>query len=145
MVSINVKILNTNAAKITVKMLLSNIFLPDVLYNHFYVLQKRNIFSLAVRLLLACHCISVIGLAACLFWVVLRRLPIDSWLSYWPELPLDRSHKADYYRGWQIWHISEQSQQNSCVFLNRRCLLSQGPPATRRRERRPDIGLMVGA
>lgn len=70
---------STHIAKTTVKIkmlhiFLSNIFLPGVLYSQaeFYVLRKKiknkkNIFSLAVRLLLACHCISVIGLAVCLF------------------------------------------------------------------------------
>ncbi len=45
--SISVQILNTNIAKTTVKIkmlhiFLSNIFLLDVLYNQFYILQKKN-------------------------------------------------------------------------------------------------------
>lgn len=55
--SISVKITNTNIAKITVKIC------PDVLYNQFYFSQKKTLFSLALRLLLACHCSSVTGLA----------------------------------------------------------------------------------
>ena len=39
--SFSVKILKRNIAK-TVKIFLSNIFLPDVLYNQFYVLQKKK-------------------------------------------------------------------------------------------------------
>lgn len=123
---------------------LLNTFLPDVLNNQLHVFFLL-FFSLAVRLPLACHCSPVIVLAARLFWVLRRRFPIGSWLSYWPELPLGRAHKASHYRGRQIWRISEQSLQSSCVFLNRRCLHSRGWSATQSRGRRPDMALKFGA
>ncbi len=45
--SISVQILNTNIAKTTVKIkmlhiFLSNIFLPDVLYNQFYMQKNKK-------------------------------------------------------------------------------------------------------
>ena len=100
---------------------LSYIFaLPDVQHNQFdFFLKQRKKnkpWSLAARLMLACHYISVIGLAAFIHWVVLRRFPTDSWLSYWPDLPLDWAHKAGYYSMWQIWHISVQSCAEQLCF-----------------------------
>lgn len=55
------------------RIVLSIIYLPDVPNNQFHVLpKKQNSFSLAARLLLACHCISIIGLAAFHLWVFQR-------------------------------------------------------------------------
>lgn len=63
-------------------------------------------------------------------------------MNYRPKLLLDQKLKADHYERWQIRHIYEQ--QNSCVFLNRQCLFSQGPPVTEGAERHPDSRLKVG-